>query len=404
MLQTRFDTAMADIAQGRLAAMDLISVAEQLSSAGSTGHARDLYARWLAQPAANEHPLAYAASFNLGVLLVSHGNLADAEIAYRNALRIHPRFSSGSVALDELLEAPGQIHAAHSLWRSAQEVAVGMKAAEGNLSEFAQSHLRHLTQRYGPDRGPETLQNDPAATQARRERLDRFDALASGVIFALWLGPAVMSPSRTRALQSIFRDSACPVCFITDATLREWEHPERPLHPAYQYLSEVHRADYLRCYLMHNYGGGYTDIKPVLRPWTMYFSQLQTTGALALGYPEISATAVAQLPGEIGDQLRAHYAELIGYCSMIFRRQSVLTTEWMNETHARLDAILDTLRAHPAQAPMDQRGILMPNGEASQYPLQWTELGGNIFHPAMLRHRQLIIKEPRIVPQLYDYR
>lgn len=36
---------------------------------------------------------------------------------------------------------------------------------------------------------------------------------------------------------------------------------DAPLHPSYSFLSGVHRSDYLRCYLMHHYGGGYSDIK-----------------------------------------------------------------------------------------------------------------------------------------------
>ena len=240
--------------------------------------------------------------------------------------------------------------------------------------------------------------------RAGRDRLDAFDAFQSGIVFTFWFGPYVMSPSRSAAVQSIFRDTGRPVMFVTDANVREFEHPDHLFHEAFQYLSEVHKADYLRCYLMHHYGGGYTDVKPVLRPWTSYFRTLDDSPALALGYPEVSATAVAQLPGELGAQLRLHYAELIGYCSMIFKRRTALTSQWMDGTHAKLDQILADLRAHPAQHPMDQRGVRLPSGAISEYPLQWTELGGNIFHPAILQFRQQVLKVPEITPQLHDYR
>lgn len=238
----------------------------------------------------------------------------------------------------------------------------------------------------------------------KRIRLDSFDAYHSGIIFTLWLGPYVLSPNRSAALQAIFQNSGRPVCFITDATLNEWVHPDYPLHPAYNYLSEVHRSDYLRCYLMHLYGGGYTDIKPVLQPWTAHFNALFDNDFLALGYPEISANAVAQLPGELGDQLRTHYAELIGFCSMIFKRKSALTDEWFNETNHKLDILLESLKLNPAQHPMDRTGVILPDGKISQYPLQWTELGGNIFHPLILKHRNNVIKSTEIMPQLFNYR
>lgn len=238
----------------------------------------------------------------------------------------------------------------------------------------------------------------------KRHRLEQFDAFSTGIIFTLWLGPYVLSPNRYAALQTIFQNSGRPVCFITDATLHEWIHPDYPLHPAYSYLSEVHRSDYLRCYLMHLYGGGYTDIKPVLQPWTPHFTQMSNSKALALGYPEISASAVAQLPGELGEQLRAHYADLIGFCSMIFKPKSQLTKEWFDTTHDKLDMLLDALRNNSAQHPMDRSGVILPDGNISKYPLQWTELGGNIFHPIILKHHEKVIKSINIIPQLFNYR
>ena len=45
--------------------------------------------------------------------------------------------------------------------------------------------------------------------------------------------------------------------------LSSWIAEKSPLHPAYNYLSSVHKADYLRCYLMHHHGGAYSDIKVI---------------------------------------------------------------------------------------------------------------------------------------------
>ena len=33
------------------------------------------------------------------------------------------------------------------------------------------------------------------------------------------------------------------------------------MHEGFKYLSKNHQSDYLRCYFMHFYGGGYSDIK-----------------------------------------------------------------------------------------------------------------------------------------------
>jgi glycosyltransferase involved in cell wall biosynthesis len=244
----------------------------------------------------------------------------------------------------------------------------------------------------------------PSPVAVGRDRLPQLDGFAAGLVFTFWLGPYVMSPTRTEAVLSILRDTGRPVVFITDSTLRNYELPDSPFHPAFSYLSEVHKADYLRCYLMHHYGGGYTDVKPVLRPWDAHFLTLENSGALALGYPEISPKAVAQLPGAIGEQLRQHYQDVIGYCSMVFRRQTRLTTEWMQATDTKLDGLLAALKANPARHPMDQLGVRLPDGTISTYPLQWTELGGNIFHPIILKYKDDVLKTPDITPQLVNYR
>jgi predicted O-linked N-acetylglucosamine transferase (SPINDLY family) len=239
--------------------------------------------------------------------------------------------------------------------------------------------------------------------QVGRNQLAHFDALRAGIIFTGWIGKNAMSPERSAALQSIFQHSGRPVVFITDETIKDWEVPGFPFHPAYPLLSEVHKADYLRVYVLHHFGGGYTDIKPILKPWTEHFEKFNETDCLALGYRELSPSSVAQLPGTLGEQLREYYAELIGVCSLIFRRHTALTTEWINNTHRHLDEHFATLQKHPAQHPMDHLGVILPDGSISQYPFEWTGVGGNQFHPAILKFRHRVLQAD-IIPQLHAYR
>ena len=42
---------------------------------------------------------------------------------------------------------------------------------------------------------------------------------------------------------------------------------EHPLHQSFNYLSETHKADYLRTYFMRFHGGGYSDIKKTSGSW-----------------------------------------------------------------------------------------------------------------------------------------
>jgi hypothetical protein len=228
------------------------------------------------------------------------------------------------------------------------------------------------------------------------------DARENRTLFCLWTGDEQMSDDRLRALWTIFRTTGCAVAFLNRDTLGDWVKPEHPLHPAWPYLSATHKADYLRCYLMHHYGGGYTDIKTTSQSWGTFFDQLAQSDKLALGYQEL-AHGVAPVEGPLGDELRRSYADLIGLCAFIFRRGTPLTAAWLARTEALLDRKLPELRRHPAIHPLDRAGILLPDGTPSPYPLKWTELLGDIFHPLVHEFRGQILQAP-IQPSFIRYR
>ncbi|MBB6250370.1 hypothetical protein [Nitrospirillum iridis] len=228
------------------------------------------------------------------------------------------------------------------------------------------------------------------------------DALENRTLFCLWTGHEEMSDDRLRALWTIFRNTGCAVAFVNRDTLADWVKPDFPLHPAWPHLSATHKADYLRCYLMHHYGGGYTDIKATTKKWVPFFQQLAQSDALALGYQELP-NGVAPITGELGDLLRASHADLIGLCAFIFRKGTPLTSSWLARTDALLDEKLDELRRHPAIHPLDRKGILLPDGTPSPYPLKWTELLGDIFHPLVYEFRERILQAP-IAPSFASYR
>ena len=101
-------------------------------------------------------------------------------------------------------------------------------------------------------------------------------------IFCLWTDKNIMSEDRYNALSSI-KNSCLEVIFVNRENLSSWVVENSPLHPAYNYLSSVHKADYLRCYLMHHHGGGYTDIKVIENSWLLPFEQLEKSNCLING-------------------------------------------------------------------------------------------------------------------------
>jgi hypothetical protein len=232
--------------------------------------------------------------------------------------------------------------------------------------------------------------------------LKTLDAVKNRVIFCLWTGDELMSENRLAALWTVFKMTACPVVFLTHETVSEWIHPDYPLHPAYKYLSSTHKADYLRCYLMHHYGGGYTDIKQANRSWVPFFESLEASGSIAVGYKEL-AHGIPHLTGEQGEVIRAAHAEVIGLCAFIFKRQTDLTGSWYRQVHELLDIKAEELERNPALFAQDQHGLLLTDGMPSKYPLRWAELLGEILHPLLYLHRAEL-SQKNIEPVFFQYR
>jgi hypothetical protein len=211
-----------------------------------------------------------------------------------------------------------------------------------------------------------------------------------------------MSSQRIQALWSIYNNTRCPVVYINHQSLRDWEKPESPYHPAFEYLSDTHKSDYIRCYLMHHYGGGWADIKHTSADWRPQFAKLRSSNALALGYQEI-ADGIPHIKGPLGDELRANYRQNIGLCAFIFKRNSVITKEWYDALINKLNERLPELKQHPANHTQDQLNTILSNGTRSRYPLRWAELLGEIFHPLVYVNRHYVT-QASLEPLFHSYR
>ena len=102
-------------------------------------------------------------------------------------------------------------------------------------------------------------------------------------LFCFWTGDNPMSPNRLKALTTM-ANSGLEVIFLTKENIEGWVLDSDPLHPAFQYLSAIHRADYLRMYFMHHYGGGYSDIKNINHSWIAAAEKLKTSSRIELGF------------------------------------------------------------------------------------------------------------------------
>ena len=177
-----------------------------------------------------------------------------------------------------------------------------------------------------------------------------------------------MSDQRKTCLRQLRETCGCRVVLITPETLPAYIVPEVPLHPAYPYLSEVHKSDYLRAYLMHVHGGGYADIKLTMGSWVSAFRDMDRN-------PTAYINGYRGGPDDVcAPELGSEWQVLIGAGQFIVRPRTEFTQAWYSEVCRVLDTHLDALRAHPPTHPYDCAPS--PSG----YPLAWTELLGCILN------------------------
>lgn len=205
-----------------------------------------------------------------------------------------------------------------------------------------------------------------------------------GIIYVFWTGENTMISERRDNLANLRQVSECEVVLVTIWNLNEYILPEHPLHPAYDYLSETHKSDYLRAYFMHTRGGGYSDVKGTTGSWREAFHAMEQSDAWICGYKEVDGGAW----NELGDR----WKELIGNGAYICKPNTPLTREWYSQICQLLDKHLYELSLHPATHPRDHVGT------ESGYPLEWSETG-ILFHKVCYRYKERVLRTlpfPRI--------
>ena len=168
---------------------------------------------------------------------------------------------------------------------------------------------------------------------------------------------------------------------------------EYPLHPAYEYLSLIQKSDYLRCYFMLHHGGGYADIKPCLNSWKGLFEKLNSSTKWCIGLREKYVGGVADLKGNIGIDCRKYHNILIKNAGYVYKPNSPIAQEWMDEIHARLDFFMPELQKNPGDA-----------FGSGNYPILWAYLAGYIMAPLILKYHDKVIRLDMDLYSTKDYR
>jgi FkbM family methyltransferase len=197
-------------------------------------------------------------------------------------------------------------------------------------------------------------------------------------IYVFWTNPNILDEKRINGLDSLLQIKNCNIKFINESMLPNYILQSQPLHPAYQYLSSVHKADYLRTYFMHFYGGGYSDLKGTSSTgdeWSKCFEQMQIEcdipethkTKLICGYKEING-------GVANSSIVQYWESLIGNGCYIVKPNSPFTQKWYSSMITLLDCKLEQLKTNPARTNRDCKEI------NPMYPIEWNEMLGRIFH------------------------
>jgi hypothetical protein len=191
-----------------------------------------------------------------------------------------------------------------------------------------------------------------------------------------------MSEQREQCYKKLRKFGGSSVTLVQPSNVEEYILKDFPLHKGYPYLSQTHKADYLRTYFMHFYGGGYSDIKTPSGYWVEAFNDMKYNPTKLLnGYHEASEGCIAN------ESVKEAWRELPGNCAYIVRPLTSFTQEWFDTMNALLDTKYDALVA------CDQ-SLIQPDshsGNTQGYPLEWNEMLGRIFHKVAYKYRDQIL-------------
>lgn len=210
------------------------------------------------------------------------------------------------------------------------------------------------------------------------------------VIYCFWTGDNDLPDIRLRSLNSMREmNPDLDVVLVTQDNLPRYVLDDEPLHPAYEGLSYVHRADYLRSYFLTFHGGGYADIKPMRNGWSQAFDRMEASDAWLMGYRNPSRLMTPNFADKRMERLMVKHSHLrLGQCAYIARPRTPIVEEWWREINRSLSRVQDQLLSSPG--PIRSESIV------PDYPLGWNQILAQILDPLTLKYSERIAYEPSL--------
>lgn len=211
-------------------------------------------------------------------------------------------------------------------------------------------------------------------------------------ILRFWWGNDIstMNKNRKSCYESILQNSGIEqVEMITPSNYKQYEVEDHPFHEAFEYLSEVHKGDYLRAYITYHFGGCWTDVKYIEHDWNQYFDLLEKNpDKWGIGFQEMIIDPVTHA-------YRTHnsdhpHVKCISMIHFIFREKTPLFFDYITRIEYKLNQKIDLLRQNPGSVhpyicsdKLTNLGVkfhIPEHLKEYEYPFGWTELSGTFFH------------------------
>jgi len=224
------------------------------------------------------------------------------------------------------------------------------------------------------------------------------------VIWIYWAGQS-MSPARAKAYDFLIKkNSNCQVKLVSEVDFKKYEVKTNPIPKEFYLLSFTHQSDYVRSYLMHHYGGAYSDIKPYGFNFSSILSQLyKDSNCWGISYPyrKEELRSLKNFHGiddiENGDQY-------LGYGCFAYKSKTDFTKKWLELNDSMLkknstELINSPGTYHPRaiHSGVFQQDFNDLNVYPTGYPFGW----GNFIGNYQLAQKYYLDHFKPILPQLF---
>jgi len=233
-------------------------------------------------------------------------------------------------------------------------------------------------------------------------------------LYCFWFSGDI-NEKRKNSINILSTLSGVNVVLIDYDKFYKYENSEIPIHKGFKYLSDVHKSDYARAYMMYFYGEGYTDIKANSFNWNPYFDSLYLSKFSAAGYAEKKHEDIGKFWGNdkaVESYVIKNYSKFIGMGHFIFKPKTKIAYDWLMSIHKLLDKNYDQLKNNPGIHPYNILGGVSQSysGDIDKslsnknYPFAWSEICGDIFHRLQYENTNSVFLSSMPYVNILNYR